>query len=69
MLGNQDVSFRRGITMHEGNNPKDTHGCLLPGSSWKSDFVGGSVTTRNTINSYIKGVGYKKVKVNIFDAF
>jgi hypothetical protein len=67
MLGNDCVSFSRGITIHPGNTPNHTNGCLLPGSSWKSDYVGNSRNTTDLINSYIKRIGYKNIKFNIFD--
>ncbi len=66
-LGNKDVSFDRGITIHEGNFPKNTTGCLLPGSGWKANYVSGSRSTRDLINAYIRTTGYRNIKLNIFE--
>jgi hypothetical protein len=38
----QGVPGRDGIEIHIGNYPHDTHGCLLPGITTGSDFVGQS---------------------------
>ena len=63
------VSFDRGITIHQGNFPMNTTGCLLPGSNWRSNFVSGSRRTRDLINTFIRNTCYKKVKFNIFEEF
>ena len=68
-LFNDNVKASRGILIHLGNFPKNTHGCLLPGSDWKPDYITGG-TSENTvlrINSYINNTGVQNVKFNIFN--
>jgi hypothetical protein len=77
MLYNNSVPAGRGITIHIGNNPDATIGCLLPGCSWGNapgkyahwgdNWVSGSGTKLNSIRAYIKKTGYRNVRFNIFD--
>jgi hypothetical protein len=69
MLYNSNVASSRGITIHSGNIPGHTRGCLLPGGSWRPDFVGGSDNMRLQINLQINKAGHRNMRFNIFDAF
>jgi RHS repeat-associated protein len=50
------VPGHTGVEVHPGNFPRDTHMCVLPGSTRGTDSVGNSVATVNRIRSYIDGV-------------
>ncbi len=54
VLYNEDVPKSRGILLHPGNYPKDTKGCLMPGSSTKPDFVGGSQQKTGELYDFIE---------------
>jgi hypothetical protein len=43
------VSQFEGIRIHPGNTDKDTHGCILVGTSKQKDFIGNS---RGAFNSF-----------------
>jgi len=66
-LYNAEVPQSRAILMHKGNFPFDTEGCLLPGSSIKTNWVGGSKNTVNQIMNYFKQVGFKGATITILD--
>ncbi|MFA5670398.1 MAG: DUF5675 family protein, partial [Balneolaceae bacterium] len=68
-LYNKNVSQSRSILIHSGNFPKNTQGCLLPGSSCSTDFVGNSKNTLGIINAFIKSKGVHKVTINIYEVF
>lgn len=57
----------RGILIHPGNYPKNSEGCLLPGSSYAPDFVGNSGNTLKNIMNYIVSTGWN-CKLNIYNA-
>lgn len=44
-----DVPGYVGVRIHPGNAPEDTEGCILPGSTWKKDWVSNSRTTFNQL--------------------
>ncbi|MDR1346721.1 MAG: DUF5675 family protein, partial [Bacteroidales bacterium] len=67
LLYNDKVSEKRGILIHIGNEPKNTEGCLLPGSSKSTNFVGNSGNTLKKLNSYIDNRGHSNMRVNIFN--
>jgi len=50
------VPGHTGVEVHPGNFPRDTHMCVLPGSTRGTDFVGNSVATVSRIRSYIDNV-------------
>jgi RHS repeat-associated protein len=50
----QDVPGRNFIEMHTGNYPGDTQGCLLPGTTRGTDFVGHS---RDAFNQILEHAG------------
>jgi hypothetical protein len=66
-LYNDEVPQSRGILIHLGNKPSNTIGCLLPGSSIKTNFVGGSGTTVKRLVNYFKQVGFKGATITILD--
>jgi len=43
MIEIQDVPGRTFILMHWGNEPKNTEGCVLIGTSYRPDYIGSSV--------------------------
>jgi len=43
-----------GIRIHSGNAPKDTEGCLLPGTAYSKDFVSESKIAFNKLFDKIK---------------
>jgi hypothetical protein len=66
-LYNDQVPQSRAILMHIGNYPGDTEGCLLPGSSIGTNFVGGSGPMINQIMNYFNQTGYTGATITIYD--
>ncbi|WP_433810677.1 DUF5675 family protein [Flavobacterium johnsoniae] len=64
-LYNNDVSEDRAILIHSGNTAADTEGCLLPGSTKSTDFVGDSKAKVKEINDYVKEKGVEGAKIII----
>jgi RHS repeat-associated protein len=58
-LGGQDVLLLQDtdpmtfVEIHPGNYPKDTHGCILPGTTQKRDYVGNSRTAFSNIMNIV----------------
>lgn len=79
MIYNDLVPMNRGITIHSGNHPDNTLGCLLPRCSWGDapgkyakwgdNWVGKSGAKLKALRAHINKLGYKNVQVNIFDVF
>lgn len=49
VLGLTEVPGRTNIEVHPGNSPKDTHGCLLPGTKQGKDCVMDSVKAESAL--------------------
>lgn len=64
-LSNYQVSLKRLILIHPGNFPSDSEGCLLPGRTKDTDYVGDSISTFKKIYSFIEKKGIENVKVSI----
>ncbi len=56
-LFNKKVPQSRAILFHVGNFPKDTQACLLPGESYKNDYVGSS---KNALTNLLKYINEKR---------
>jgi hypothetical protein len=65
-LYNDDVPLSRAILLHIGNGPGDTEGCLIPGLTMKTDYVGPSLPVLNQLNNYINSFN-GNVTINIYD--
>ena len=64
-LSNSDVSKSRKILIHTGNYPKNTLGCLLPGSSFGKNAAWSSGQNFNGLRSIIKTIGPENTRLNI----
>ena len=64
-LSNALVSSSRAILIHSGNTARDTDGCLLPGKTKRSNFVGNSKTALKDIVDHIKNNGVEGAKIII----
>lgn len=65
LLFNEEVPESRYILIHNGNKPDDTDGCLLIGSSRKTDFVGSSQDHYRKLLRYLRRVGIDNVTLRI----
>lgn len=68
-LSNDVVSVSRAILIHAGNTASDTEGCLLPGSSKSTDFVGGSRDKLNEIFKFVEDNGIEGAQIIITEAY
>jgi predicted chitinase len=68
-LFNDVVSKDRAILIHSGNTADDTEGCLLPGTTRSTDFVGGSKDKLKEIFTYVEEIGIKNAKIIITQAY
>jgi hypothetical protein len=66
---NSLVPKDRGITIHSGNIPAHTKGCLLPGISWSANKVSSSKDMRDLLRLYINQNGYSNIRFNIINNF
>ncbi|HNP20299.1 MAG TPA: DUF5675 family protein [Fulvivirga sp.] len=71
-----NVPGRSYVLLHPGNYPCDTEGCLLPGSTFDTDFVGGTNYTNNSaaimlqIRTIINNNGvHKGIRMRIREIF
>ena len=64
---NDDVSQERKILIHVGNYPKNTSGCLLPGVTKGTDYVGSSTSKLNNIRSFFNGKDMSNARLNIYN--
>jgi len=55
LLHNHEVPVSRCILIHEGNFPRNTTGCLLPGSSKSTDYVGASQAKLRELLEFLDG--------------
>ena len=64
---NESVSQDRRILIHTGNYPKNTIGCLLPGNTKGTDYVGNSKATLNTIRNFYDGRDMSTARLMIYN--
>jgi hypothetical protein len=76
-----NVPNRTAIQIHIGNSPGDTEGCILVGTTQKSDFVGNSTVAYQLLQDVVFGPGltradvrklkppHGKIRVNFVDPF
>tara|TARA_R110000823_G_scaffold266883_2_gene386934 strand:- start:82628 stop:85018 length:2391 start_codon:yes stop_codon:yes gene_type:complete len=68
-LSNIEVSAARAILIHGGNTAGDTEGCLLPGSTRDTDFVGGSQATLSEIHEVVEEKGIDGAQIIITEDY
>jgi len=68
-LSNDVVSVSRAILIHAGNTAADTEGCLLPGSTKNTDFVGGSKDKLKEIFDFVEEQGIEGAQIIITEAY
>ena len=61
----RDVPGFKGIRIHAGNTAKDTEGCLLPGQTRDTDFVGRSKRAFNALYSKLEEAQRQSKKIII----
>lgn len=68
-LYNSEVPESRAILIHAGNSAADTEGCLLPGMTKGTDFVGDSRTALGKIMDYVEEIGVEGAVIHIFENY
>ncbi|WP_375334374.1 DUF5675 family protein [Flagellimonas sp. C4] len=68
-LYNDDVPQSRAILIHAGNIPRNTEGCLLPGSTRGTDRVGMSRPKLNELRLAIDEIGVENILIKIHNKF
>lgn len=68
-LYNADVSVSRDILIHPGNYPRDTKGCLLPGTERLANKVTNSVIMYKRIKEIIEKEGIANFTVMITSCY
>lgn len=69
LLYNEKVPASRYILIHNGNEARDSDGCLLIGSSRAEDKVQASVPKLIKLKKYLDEVGIENVKIEIKNCF
>ena len=64
---NENVSQDRKILIHIGNTHKNTSGCLLPGTTKRTDYVGKSEDKLNEIRSFYNGRDLSTARLMIYN--
>jgi Family of unknown function (DUF5675) len=60
-----NVKGFEGIRIHPGNTEHNTEGCILPGSSFREDFVGGSKLAYEKLFTKLKAAKQSKQSITI----
>ncbi len=58
-----DVPGRTAIQFHIGNDPGDTEGCILLGTSYSTDFVGNSTAAYQLLQDAVFGPGFTRQQI------
>ena len=58
-----DVPGRTAIQFHIGNDPGDTEGCILLGTSFSTDFVGNSTAAYQVLQDAVFGPGFTRQQI------
>ena len=58
-----DANGRTAIQIHIGNKPEHTEGCVLVGTTYSQDFVGGSTDAYQKLQDFIFGPGFTRQQI------